>query len=167
MALPIELEWTTEGCRVVIARHGKNCWRLQPICRKRGRWVFVSPRLLHFCCIAHFSYCKRKDATRNIVADGARCINEYPVCCGNRKQCERELEDKALYLVETACGEAEDKCIIKCFGVHAENYGKFTALDNYEYCCYHRCDDRWRCTRQNCSFERAPRPMIIYEEVRE
>lgn len=158
------MEWTTEGCRVVIARHGRNCWRLQPMCRRHGVWRFVSPRLLHFCCITHFSYCKRKDPTRNLVVDGAYCISNYPVCCDAREKCEEYFIKWIDYVQQQACEKAEYECLLKCFGLHAEEHGKFIALDNYEYCCYHRCDDRWRCAKYNCSFERAPKPLETYGE---
>ena len=57
---------------------------------------------------------------------------------------------------------AYKNCLEKCFGIGWEDENLETAAFNsthdYEYCCYHRCDENWRCSRKDCSFDIRLKP---------
>ena len=154
-----------EACKVALrlVRRRPLTWTLQLVC-KRPLPRFVYPFFV--CGLAHFQYCKRKDHTRNLVVDSLRCDLFDIRCVGSRDRCEKELYNALDEAANALARDAEAGCHIECFGVEADEYGLFVSVKEIEeYCCYHRCDENWRCDVGRCIFSTTEKPGYVYRKA--
>ena len=161
MSIPVG--YTNEGCKIVIVpvRRRPLTWGLRVQCpkpvvtrtgRKAIRWVWIKTTELYVCSLLHFAYCRRKDRTRNIVIDSTDCVNIIDITCvGSVTKCREEILNRIMARADIAKMKAEE-CYDICFGGNIPKgeieEGIYYSLERINYCCYHRCDNRWRCCYQ-------------------
>ena len=135
-----------KGCRYVlrVARRRPLTWSVGLMCRHGRRWVFTRWNV-HGCVAAHFEYCWRRDATRNIHVEAIGCSPvEPPTCQGSRSRCEPVLMEELGRRIELAIKAAEDiveECL-SMFGLSLEDtgYGEHIENEDKTYCGYDRCN---------------------------
>lgn len=148
--------WPTPppGCRYIlrVVRRRPLTWSIGLMCRRGRRWVFTRWNV-HGCVAAHFEYCWRRDATRNIRVEAIGCSPvEPPTCQGSRSRCEpvlmEELARRIDLAIDAAKGITED--CLNMFGLSLEDtdYGEFVDNEDKTYCGYDRCSAarRYECS---------------------
>lgn len=143
---------------------------------KGRRWVFTKWRL-YVCASAHFGYCERADRTRNLVVEARACrfvstpptifFEEVPRLTPQLRRLEEEAARRIYNIIirsaEEKLTDLDDELTscLKCFGisrVFVDEEGLSWEEDDIGGCCYHRCNEKWRCARRGCSFEKVSGP---------